>query len=385
MKIISQIIRLAKRYYVEYKHKVSHRYCANVFRERLMKNNIPVNLHAEGEDEYVKFWKQFHRMVEPYTYRYFHRLLGNNPRIIPEDIANRYVEPILNPLRYRGFYSDKNTYRFYIQPQNSIPFAWIFRMLGGSMYTMKDDATTLIPFDVTAEQIAVLVDKSVSKLVLKPTTNSDSGRGVMLFVRNGNVFVSQKGDVLSGSFLKNYGLDFVLQEAIEQHSYLRQFSKTSINTMRIMTYRSIVDDSIIIMAACLRIGNNGSFVDNLFAGGCFVPIDVNSGKLDNVLFNRFWQTSTSMNDVDFLKNDFVLPFWSIAVQFAINVAKQVPYARLLAQDVLIDMNEKPILIEFNVDNFDWAMAMACSRDVPFGDRFDEVIECCLKYKNDLTS
>ncbi len=380
MKCVHKIIGLARKYYVEYKHKKSHDYCAKVFRERLVKNGIPTDIPAEGESDYVKFWQQFHKRVEPYTYRYFHRLLNNDSRIIPEDIANRYIEPILNPIRYRGFYSDKNSYRFYIRPEGAIPFAWCYRSLGGSMYSMTDNGVKAISFDLTAVQLASMVDVSVKKLVLKPSVDSDSGRGVLLFTRDKDVFCSSNGDVLSGPFLKSYGNDFVLQEALNQHPYLQQFSTTSINTMRIMTYRSVVDDSISIIAACLRIGNNGSFVDNLFAGGCFVPIDIRNGKLDNVLYNRFWQTTTMMNGVDFAKNCYILPFWNIAADFASHVAMQVPYARLLAQDILVDANNAPRLIEFNVDNFDWAMAMACTREVPFGEKFDEVISYCLQNK-----
>lgn len=379
MKFTHRIIGFVRSRYVEYKYKKFHDYCAKVFRERLAKNGIPIDVPAEGENGYVKFWQQFHKRIEPYTYRYFHRLLNNDSRIIPEDIANRYIEPILNPIRYRGFYSDKNSYRFYIQPKDAIPFAWCYRSLGGNMYSMNDNGANTISFDITASQFASMVDASVKKLVLKPAVDSDSGRGVLLFTRDNDMFRSSNGDELSGLFLKSYGNDFILQEALIQHPYLQQFSTTSINTMRIMTYRSVVDDSISVIAACLRIGNNGSFVDNLFAGGCFVPIDIRNGKLGNVLYNRFWQTTTVMNGLDFTENCYILPFWKKATDFALHIATQVPYARLLAQDILMDVNNYPRLIEFNVDNFDWSMAMACTREVPFGEKFEEVIKYCLQY------
>ena len=243
---------------------------------------------------------------------------------------------------------------------------------------MKDNGINAISFDITAAQLASIVDASVKKLVLKPAVDSNSGRGVLLFTRDNNMFRSSNGDELSGLFLKSYGKDFVLQEALTQHPYLQQFSTTSINTMRIVTYRSVVDDSISIIAACLRIGNNGSFVDNLFSGGCFAPIDIRNGELDNVLYNRFWQTTTKMNGIDFAKKCYILPFWNIVADFATKIAMQVPYARLLAQDILVDVNNSPRLIEFNVDNFDWAMAMACTRTVPFGEKFEEVINYCLQ-------
>ncbi len=379
MNLVSNIIRLAKTRYVEYKYKKSYDYCAAVFRERLVKNSIPADEPAPGEDVYVKFWQQFHKRVEPYTYRYFHTLCNNDPRIVPEDIANRYIESVLNPKRYRGFYADKNMYGRYIQPKEAIPATLLYRVMGGLLYTESEK--NKVSFDISAEDLAALIDGRVKRVVLKPTIDSNSGHGVMLFMREGKLFVSKDGDELSGAFLRRYGNDFAVQKVIEQHEYLKQFSETSINTMRIMTYRSVKDDSVMVFAACLRIGHNGSFVDNLFSGGCFLPIDVKTGKLGKELYNRYWQTSTEMNGIDFAHNEFVLPFWDEAKVFATSIAQQVPHARLLAQDIIIDATGNPRLIEFNVDDFDWSMAMASSKSIPFGDKFDEVIDYSLKHKN----
>ena len=383
-KIINKIIRFAKKQYVDYKNKKDYAYCAGVFRERLIKNGIPADKPTEGEEAYVKYWQQFSKRVEPYTYRYFHTMCNNDPRIVPEDIANRYIESVLNPKRYRGFYADKNMYGRYIQPKESVPFTWLYRVMGGLMHSMIDYGKSVIPFDISADELSNMIDAKVQKLVLKPSVDSNSGHGVTLFERNSGIFTSRGGGgVLSGSFLRSYGQNFVLQEAIEQHDYLKQFSTTSINTMRIMTYRSVKDDSVLVFAACLRIGHNGSFVDNLFSGGCFLPIDVKTGLLGKELYNRYWQTTSEMNGVDFANNEFVLPFWDKAKAFATSIALQVPHAHLLAQDIIVDSKGNPRLVEFNVDDFDWSMAMACTHTVPFGDKFYEVIEYCLKHKNEI--
>ena len=190
MNLVSNIIRLAKTRYVEYKYKKSYDYCAAVFRERLVKNSIPADEPAPGEDVYVKFWQQFHQRVEPYTYRYFQRLMGNNPHIVPEDIASRYIESILNPIRFRGFYADKNMFPVLIQPQGSVPFSWIYRIMGGEL---KDSKHASIPFNITAHDLASYIDSSVDKLVLKPTIDSNSGHGVVLFNRVGETFCSSGG------------------------------------------------------------------------------------------------------------------------------------------------------------------------------------------------
>lgn len=382
-KIINKLLRFAKKQYVDYKNKKDYAYCVKVFRERLVKNNLPADEPAEGEEVYVKYWQQFTKRVEPYTYRYFHTMCNNDPRIVPEDIASRYIESVLNPKRYRGFYADKNMYGRYIQPKEAVPVTYLYRVMGGMMHKGNDNGTTIVPLASGANELAAMIDEKVMRLVLKPTIDSNSGHGVMLFTRDEGRFVTKEGEELSGAFLGRYGSDFVLQEAINQHEYLKLFSTTSINTMRIMTYRSVVDDSVSVFAVCLRIGHNGSFVDNLFSGGCFLPIDVKTGLLGKELYNRYWQTTSEMNGVDFANNEFVLPFWDKAKAFATSIAQQVPHAHLLAQDIIVDSKGNPRLVEFNVDDFDWSMAMACTHTVPFGDKFDEVIEYCLKHKNEI--
>lgn len=374
---MSKIIQFGKYCWTEYKAKSHHDYCAAVFRERLERNNIPADKPALGEEDYIRFWKQFHKRIEPYTYRLFSTLCDNNPHIVPEDIAYRYIEPILNPLPYRAFYSDKNMYHRFLTPCSIIPKTYLYRILNGLVYSsghLSDDLP--VSFDADAETIASVIDPGIQKVVLKPSVNSGSGRDVRLLERNEGVFTDSCGNIMSGQYLKDFGSDWVLQEALIPHPYLQQFSRTSVNTMRIMTYRSVVDDTVTVFGGVLRIGSNGSFVDNLFAGGGFVTINVITGELGRQVYNRYWQSSSVFNGVDFSLKLFVLPFWQEAASFAKNVAKQVSHARLLAQDIIIDSDGNPRLIEFNVSDFDWGLTMTAGK-IPFGDRFDEVIDHCL--------
>lgn len=380
MKIISKILKFAKARYVEYKHKKTYDYCASVFRERLVKNGIPADSPAKGEADYVRFWQQFHKRVEPYTYRYFCHLCHQNPHIVPEDIASRYIESVLNPIRYRAYYSDKNMYQYYITPKEALPQTYLYRVcesvrIGGGNTTFRQFAT------VAAADLAAKIGESVNEIVLKPTNDSNSGRGVMLFKRDKDIFKSTDGRVLTSEFLQHFGPDFAIQEKINIHPYLRQFSATSTNTIRVMTYRSVVDECVTVFSACLRIGQNGSFVDNLFSGGGFVMINIENGELAQCVYNRYWQAAHEINGINFAKQSFVLPFWTQVADFAKSVAEQIPHARLLAQDITIDDKGKTRLIEFNVDNFDWFMSMT-DGNIPFRDKFDEVINYCLNHKND---
>ena len=371
------IVRYANRIQTEEERMYLHNSCAEAFKKRLERNNIPAEEPAPGEEEYIKFWQQFCERVEPYTYRFFSRIVGPNPHIVPEDIANLYIESHLNPEKFRSFYSDKNMYSRYIKPASSVPYSYIFRVNGGLMMSGDD----YFDFNISSKEVAKIIGDNVQKVVIKPTTDTYGGAKILLFKRENDAFVHDKIE-LSGSYLKSYGKNFAIQEVVEQHPFMNQFCKTSCNTMRIMTYRSIVDESVSVFGAIQRIGGEGSFVDNITSGGGYIPIDVESGKFGKCAYDHWARPTDSIHNVSFNDKEYVLPYWKQAADFAKSIANQVVHQRLLAQDIVIDKDGNPRLIEFNVGGFWWGASMYSGR-IPLGDKFDEVIEYCLKHKNEI--
>jgi hypothetical protein len=72
---------------------------------------------------------------------------------------------------------------------------------------------------------------------------------------------------------------YIYQDVIKQNDVLNKFNPNSVNTIRLDTYtdRSGV---LHILDAFLRIGTGEDVVDNSSAGGCFVEINIESGKLN---------------------------------------------------------------------------------------------------------
>lgn len=378
-KIVGWIYRHIQRRVFRHDLEVERQYryddCVDKFRERLEKNNIPISQPAPGEDEYQHFWQQFCPIVEPYSYRFFYHIVGENPHIVPEDVASAYIESILNPENCRLLYSDKNLVSKIIRPESSMPYSYLYRVAGGRRMISEKGYHD---FTISSKDLAQIIGQSVNKIILKPSNFSHSGANVMLFKRENGIYKNNSIE-LSGPFLQRYGKDFVIQEVIEQHPYLSQFCTTSCNTIRVMTYRSVIDESINVFGAVLRIGHEGSVVDNLFAGGGFVVIDIETGKLGHCVYNQYGQVTRSINNIDFSINDYNLPFWDQVIAFSKRIAEQVPHHRLLAQDIVVDKAGRSRLIEFNVDGFNWGFTMYAGK-IPFGDKFDEVINYCLENK-----
>lgn len=76
------------------------------------------------------------------------------------------------------------------------------------------------------------------------------------------------------------GRDYIIQRCIEQHPSMKSLHPSSINSLRLVTVRSLRDSQIYVMPSVLRIGTNGSIVDNTSQGGIAIGFDLKTGRLN---------------------------------------------------------------------------------------------------------
>ncbi len=332
------------------------------FRQYCKDLGIP-DKKVPGEDEFLKRWAQFDKKVEPYSYRLFSKYCGSTADIIPENIGKDFIEPVLNPERYRTFYEDKNMYEMYL-PASALPMTVCKRIDGGPILDGNNQIVTELN-----------VPSGLEKLILKPSTDSSSGRGIELFTKTAKGWVSTRGQELTLDYLRNYNSNFMLQEAIQPHPDIAAYCESSVNTFRVATYRSVVDNQVHVICAIIRIGKDGSYVDNAHSGGRFCGVDVHTGRLSCYLMDTYGNAITDWNNVNFDKTEHVIPHWDRIKDFAIEVASANPHMRLLAQDICLDQNGEPKLIEYNVDGFSYWLFMYFGQ-TPFGPFTTEIIDYC---------
>jgi glutathione synthase/RimK-type ligase-like ATP-grasp enzyme len=136
----------------------------------------------------------------------------------------------------------------------------------------------------------------------------------------------------------------LVEECIKQHEDINRIYPYSVNTYRILTIRDEQNTDLIF--AYIRIGNNGSSVDNHHSGGMSTPIDLNSGKIlypaidiEGNLFDSHPMTGTKLLG-------YQLPCWKEAVAMVKEAAQIVPQLRYIGWDVAIS-EDGPLLIEGN--------------------------------------
>lgn len=342
----------------------------NKYYSSLLKKNKIGNKALANEKEWIKKWSVLGK-ANPIYYRLFSHYIGNNINIIPEDICRNIVEPILNPLRYTSYYSDKNIFDKLFS-LGTLPKT-IFRKMRGFYY---DDKYNNIDLCDNRALYRILTLSECDKIIIKPSVDSCSGNGIKLFENKNNEWIEIGSDnKLTVAYLNaNYGDDIVVQECVKQADFMSSFNPTSVNTLRLTVYRSVQTNECHVPTAIIRIGANGSLLDNAHAGGGYVGINVEDGTLCKKVLNQYGESTTVFNGIDFTK-EHKIPNWDKVVDFAKYIGQNVQHHRLLALDIMVDNLGSPKLIEFNCEAYSmWLFQFTTGPAL--GLYTDEVIEYC---------
>lgn len=138
-------------------------------------------------------------------------------------------------------------------------------------------------YSISGEQMqekevdAEIAAQGYERIFLKPNTGSH-GRGIRAFIRKDGTYF-EGGQQLTASYVaKNYqGAKLILQEGVNQSRVLQKLNPDCLNTVRIVSRQQ--KGEVKIVAATLRLGREGSIVDNAEAGGLGVKVDLDTGAL----------------------------------------------------------------------------------------------------------
>ena len=276
---------------------------------------INVNKYQCSRSEiksYKRKWKGL-GYVDPIYYKLFSCYVTPDVCFLPEDISHNVVESLLNPPIYRGLYNDKNMFdKFLSGVPSSLPYTFL-RRIRGHYYDINYKRIS-----ISNEEFLQII-KDEWSIVIKKTVATSSGNGVFFFSKyDGNWINDVTKEPLSLLSVNTLiGRDYIVQKRLEQSDFMAQFNKSSVNTIRVLVYRSVKDDTPHVVNAIMRIGKNGAIVDNAHQGGATIGIN-NKGMLNSFLVDQYAQRFTVFNGIDFSKNTYTIPNWSNIVSFSEN-------------------------------------------------------------------
>lgn len=297
--------------------------------------------------------------VPTYWHEYFYSRNGQfSAQYIPTSFYHKEIIYRLNNFQLRHAYVDKGVYDIYF-PDLNRPKT-IVKNMNGYFY---DDHSA-----ITKEE-ALARCQNLAGAVVKPTMEGMWGEGVHVFTSaNGQTDMDQSVEEL----FKSYGKNFIVQEKVSQHAEMARLNPTSLNTLRILSYRQ--DNEIYILYAVVRIGRLGKSVDNETAGGVNADIQLDNGTILECAYGTPSEKKIMTTDNGTVLRGFQIPSFEKALAVVREMHLRLPYFNLVGWDFGIDESGEPIMIEWNR-----APDLSQTAHGPaFGDMTEEIIRTALR-------
>ena len=161
--------------------------------------------------------------------------------------------------------------------------------------------------------------------------------GGKLWIRQDETTIEQFRKMLTGRY--------ILQERVEQHPRLNEIYPDAINTMRIVTVQT--KDGPVPLAAVLRTGVRGSFVDNCTIGGIGGTVDLETGRLGRWFFGKHPTGRADRHpDTGVRFEGIKVPFASEAIQLCTELHGLFPGVHSVGWDIAMTP-DGPTVIEAN--------------------------------------
>ena len=278
-------------------------------------------------------------------------------KVIPGSVFYPYVDGCLaHPIEARTL-SDKNLSDLLLydipRPKN------VFRFQEGLFLDNE--------YNIISKEEAYQRAEAEGRVIIKPSALSGAGKGIRFW---------EKG-IDGTSVFDDYfiaGKNYVIQEVFEQHPKMASLYAGSVNTVRIQSL--LWRDEVRILSSTVRMGANGSKVDNLSGGGgLFCGVDLESGMLSSKAYDYYHLDVTYDKHPQGCKFEgFIIPGWQSCVSL---VKKAAPrfcrVSKLIAWDLAVDKNGDAVLIESNMMESGCEMPQLGNGPL-FGDLTDEVLE-----------
>ncbi len=224
---------------------------------------------------------------------------------ITRGINNAIVSRCNNP-EYTHILADKNEFNKYFS-----------ELLGRKWINLNEsDFTKFESFMSELETV-----------IAKPTDEA-CGRGVEKLKKSDFPSLKSMYD-----HILNIGSPLV-EEYIVQHDDISKIYPHSVNTLRIVSIYGR-DNEPHILYAFIRIGNGGRVVDNINAGGMAAPIDIDTGIINNVAFDKDYNyyEKHPMTGVSLI--GYKIPHFEKAIQLVLTAARQIPQVKYVGWDVAV--------------------------------------------------
>ena len=275
--------------------------------------------------------KQIREFYAPYAkvdlagHNYYTEKTGQfHVNYLPDDLYFTRIDAYFNDWREARYVDNKCTYR---QTFHGIRQPEIVAIRCGGLW--YDDSSNIL----TRSQLDALL-AAEPEVIAKVARVSSSGQGVY--------FVAGKDfATIEHRFLE----DIVIQRPLQQHPELAAINPTSVNTIRILSL--LTQEGVKVYSSILRIGRNGTRVDNAGSGGicCGITAD---GKLKKYAYATKGDRYDAHPDTGLIFEGTRIPSFEKCLAAVPKLHVQIPRFHLVSWDFAIAPDGEPVFIEANM-------------------------------------
>ena len=186
----------------------------------------------------------------------------------------------------------------------------------------------------------VFKNEETDRIFCKPI---DGSMGKNIFILEKNKYKNLNENVINTIISES----FIFQEVVLQHEILKKINDSSLNTLRVVTYKN-KENIVEVLSGFIRLGRKGAIVDNAHAGGIVVSFNKYSGKMRPMglqLIDNGGGIFYHHPDSSIVFEDYQIPYYSEVIDVVSKASRFLKFP-LLGWDVAITPNG-PTIVEVN--------------------------------------
>jgi hypothetical protein len=157
--------------------------------------------------------------------------------------------------------------------------------------------------------------------------------------------VKMNGNEISPSALTAFHYPLIVQERLSQHALLSQLNSSSVNTVRLLTFRD--GEEIVAPCAGLRFGVGNTVVDNWDMGGLVAGVCIESGAINTPAYSKSGGGGRTTHPLTGMPlTSLRLPDWTDAVDLSRRLHRDLPGIHSVGWDIAFT-TDGPVILEGN--------------------------------------
>lgn len=308
---------------------------SNFAREYVHQHSVP-ELTIEEKIRIDEYWAQYGIKFRDYSwFRCFGDIYegGVNPRFIPNEVYAYIIWPYYDNPFYVAPWKDKNFFERFL-PDVSFPKTIVRRVNGRyEDYTgcFLDRCNVKNAFNYP------------ERVIVKDAWDSGEGRGVKKYTLN------SESD--TEALLKEWedSHNYLIQETISQHPVFAQFNASSVNILRISSWRH--DDKVEILSPTIRFGTPGFITDTCFINGVETGHVVGiseSGRVKDSVVSYSGETSSIYSLIESETPDLIIPKFAEIIGIIKKAHLSLQLFDIIGWDFTVSNKGEIICIEYNI-------------------------------------